>query len=190
MNTARPMPITISVLWVWWTTTLSMITWVNSGVPSASTWMISEAISTSRQMRLCFSSSGMNQWKPKCGLVFQRAIGILDAFGFERQLECRAGEARGKVGLRHGLGLIGADLEQDHAVVLDLDDDGGMVKFAWLESSASTLSPALPLQGGGSVASLMEHHRFNTARHGKLKPDSSLLAQSRRLMRKPSARAA
>jgi len=84
------MPMTIRVLWVWWTTTLSMMTWVKSGVASASSWMISEAISTSRQMRLCFNSSGMNHLKPNSALLVSAPSGSLTALRFERQLERRA----------------------------------------------------------------------------------------------------
>ncbi len=77
MNTASAMAMTMRVLWVRCTTTLSMITWVNSGVTSPSSWMMSEAISTSRQMRLCFSSSGMNQLKPKAACLFIAPSGSL-----------------------------------------------------------------------------------------------------------------
>lgn len=65
MNITRPAAIAISVLVVWWTMTLSIMTWVNTGVLSPISWMNSEANSTSRQMRLCRSSSLPNQRKPK-----------------------------------------------------------------------------------------------------------------------------
>lgn len=45
--------------------TLSMMTWVNSGVARPTSWMARLASSTSRQMRLWRSSSGTNQEKPK-----------------------------------------------------------------------------------------------------------------------------
>ena len=92
--------------------------------------MMREAISTSRQMRLCFSSSGMNQLKPNSACLFNAPSGSLMPFGFECELECRTCKARGEFRLRHGLGLIRADLEQDHALGSHLHDDGGM-EFAW-----------------------------------------------------------
>ena len=65
MNMMSAMPTTHSVLRVWCTTTLSITTWVKSGVASATSWMASEASSTSRQIFLCLSNSGMNHLKPK-----------------------------------------------------------------------------------------------------------------------------
>lgn len=60
-----PTAITTRVLVVWCTTTLSMTTWVPSGVASAMSWMKSEAESTSRHTALWRSSSAQNQRKPK-----------------------------------------------------------------------------------------------------------------------------
>ena len=56
--------ITASVLVVWCTITLSMMTWLHSGVASAMSWITSEATSTSRQMPRWRASSAMNQRKP------------------------------------------------------------------------------------------------------------------------------
>ena len=56
---------TASVLVVWCTTTLSMITCVPSGVARAMSWMKRDAESTSRQTALWRSSSAQNQRKPK-----------------------------------------------------------------------------------------------------------------------------
>ncbi len=52
-----------------------MTTCVKSGVASASSWIAAEASSTSRQMRLCLSSSGTNHRKPKTGAPSARASG-------------------------------------------------------------------------------------------------------------------
>ncbi len=67
MNMASATPTATSVLCVWCTTTLSMMTCVNSGVVRPTNWMATEASSTSRQMDLYFSNCGMNQRKPKPG---------------------------------------------------------------------------------------------------------------------------
>ena len=61
----RATAITTSVLLVWCTTTLSMITCVTRGVASAMSWMKSDAASTSRQTARWRSSSAQNQRKPK-----------------------------------------------------------------------------------------------------------------------------
>jgi len=89
--------------------------------------MIREAISTVAPDAPVFQQLRDKPAEAEFGLVSQRTIGILDAFRFERQLECRAGKASGELRLSHRLGLIGADFKQDHVAVLDLDDDGGMV---------------------------------------------------------------
>lgn len=65
MNTTRATPSTMSVLSEWWAMTLSMITWVNKGVASPTSWIARLASSTSRQMLLWRRSSGTNQAKPK-----------------------------------------------------------------------------------------------------------------------------
>ncbi len=49
--------ITTSVLVVWWTMTLSMMTWLHSGVANAMSWMNSDASSTSRHTLRCRASS-------------------------------------------------------------------------------------------------------------------------------------
>ena len=64
MNTASAIAITTSVLVVWWTTTLSMITCVPSGVARPISWMKSEASSTSRHTLLCRSNSFANHLNP------------------------------------------------------------------------------------------------------------------------------
>ena len=64
MNIASPTAMAMRVLSVWCTTTLSITTWVPSGVVRPITWMKNEARSTSRQMRLCLSISAQNQRKP------------------------------------------------------------------------------------------------------------------------------
>ena len=87
MNSTSATPITTSVLCVWCTTTLSMMTWVKSGIARPISWITSEASSTSRQTRLCFSSSGMNQRKPKraerrsmsSGSAASSAVGVMDS---------------------------------------------------------------------------------------------------------------
>ena len=75
MNTTSPMPMTVKVLRVWWTTTLSMTTWVNNGVASAMSWMASDAMRMSRNTLRCLSSSGMNQPNPKCVVAADFASG-------------------------------------------------------------------------------------------------------------------
>lgn len=65
MNIASPAAITARVLSVWCTTTLSITTWVKTGVDRPINWMKSDANSTSRQMRLWRRSSVANQRKPK-----------------------------------------------------------------------------------------------------------------------------
>ena len=62
-------------------------------------------------------------------LTGQCAIGIADGFGFQGELKGGAGKAPGELGAAQRLGGIGTDLEQGHALVIDLNDDGG-VSFA------------------------------------------------------------
>ena len=67
-NMPSPMAMAMSVLCVWCTTTLSITTWVKSGVARPTIWMAAEASSTSRQMARWRASSGTNQRKPNARL--------------------------------------------------------------------------------------------------------------------------
>ena len=87
---------TISVLTVWCTTTLSMTTCVKSGVASASSWIASEASSTSRQIGLCLSSSGTNQRKPNGRGRLGAGVRVGDRLARQRELDDESGEARGE----------------------------------------------------------------------------------------------
>src|SRR3569832_1861279 len=128
INTASPVPITISVLWVRCGTTLSMMAWVNSGVPSASSWMMREASNTTRHNQN--EEDQKKQKKPKHkqkkkkrgeqhitphALVLQQlrdepvetklyltgpcAIGILDSMRLQCQLKRGAGKTYRVLGL-------------------------------------------------------------------------------------------
>ena len=81
INTAIPIAMAMSVLSVRCTTTLSMMAWVSKGTPSASNWMMSEALSTSRHTGLCLRSSGTNQPKPKPCFASLAASGSFTACG-------------------------------------------------------------------------------------------------------------
>ena len=90
----RRRAIATSVLCVWWTTTLSMTTCVKSGVASPTSWMASEASSTSRQMALCRASSGTNQRKPNAA---GPGIRIIERWCGARRQQHRLLEVRSEV---------------------------------------------------------------------------------------------
>ena len=54
---------TFRVVRLWWTRTLSITTWKNSGVTSANIWMKSDTTSTSRNIFRYLITAGTNQRK-------------------------------------------------------------------------------------------------------------------------------
>ena len=119
-----PIAMTANVLWSRCTITLSITTWLKSGVPSASSWMKSEANSTSRHTRLCFRSSGMNHPNPNARCASWAPSGTLEGICEGRKLEHRAREL-GIEGLeREGERLNSYRAEQHDVGIVHLHNQG------------------------------------------------------------------
>jgi len=100
-------PMTIRVLSVWWTTTLSMTSWVNSGVVSPSNWITSDASARHARRALLeqLGDEPAEAEAPRCGFagvgVTQFAVGVGEA---DRLAQIALREAIGVERLRRAAG--------------------------------------------------------------------------------------